>query len=378
MKRSIKALFFMLPLLVVLSVCTPVSTFWDNNMHVVEAAKKKVKLNCSNKTLLKGKTFQLKLKNNKKKIKWTSSKKSVASINRKGKVVAKKVGKTTITAKVGKKKYKCKITVENPHISNASLTVYQGEDINLYMEGTSQYYEWKSSNKSVVSINAYGEPRAVGVGECTVYTKMLGKTFSCKVKVKEPFVKDDALKAISKREVVTKSGILLYLTNNYMHDCRIWVDVTFQNGQKSIKSEDNNVVIGSQKSTVLFIKSIDDDGSDVVKFSQYSIKYDIDDPVANGYFICNDTITYSTRYGDNSVLAILNSSINKTCFVSATIIYYKDGKIIDADTDCTELSAKGSDIINFSFPYEYNEDYDCIYTTPDNYEVIISEAYYSE
>ena len=76
------------------------------------AAKKKVSLNKTKLTLTAGKTYKLKLKNNKKKVKWTSSKKSVATVTSKGKVTAKKAGTATITAKVAKKKYKCKLTVK--------------------------------------------------------------------------------------------------------------------------------------------------------------------------------------------------------------------------------------------------------------------------
>lgn len=76
------------------------------------SAAKKVKLNKTKVTLKVGKTVTLKLKNNKKKVKWTSSNKKVATVTSKGKVKAKKAGKATITAKVGKKKYKCKVTVQ--------------------------------------------------------------------------------------------------------------------------------------------------------------------------------------------------------------------------------------------------------------------------
>ena len=75
--------------------------------------KKKVALNKTKLTLTVGKSYKLKLKNNKKKIKWSSSKKKVATVSKTGKVKAKKAGTTRITAKVGKKKYVCKVTVKN-------------------------------------------------------------------------------------------------------------------------------------------------------------------------------------------------------------------------------------------------------------------------
>lgn len=75
-------------------------------------AAKKVKLNKSKISMFVGKSYTLKLKNNKKKIKWSSSKKKVATVSKKGKVKAKKKGTCKITAKVGKKKYVCKVTVK--------------------------------------------------------------------------------------------------------------------------------------------------------------------------------------------------------------------------------------------------------------------------
>ena len=75
-------------------------------------AASKVKLSKTKTTIYVGKTVTLKLKNNKKKVKWTTSNKKIATVSKKGKVKGKKAGKVTITAKVGKKKYKCKITVK--------------------------------------------------------------------------------------------------------------------------------------------------------------------------------------------------------------------------------------------------------------------------
>lgn len=75
------------------------------------AAKSKVKLNKGKVTLIVGQKTKLKLKNYKKKIKWSSSKKKVATVNKQGVVRAKKKGTAKITAKAGKKKYICRVTV---------------------------------------------------------------------------------------------------------------------------------------------------------------------------------------------------------------------------------------------------------------------------
>ena len=79
---------------------------------LVANAKKKIRLNKKKVTLVVGEKTKLKLKNNKKKVKWSSSKRTVAIVSSKGVVTAKKKGTATITAKAGKKKYTCKVTVK--------------------------------------------------------------------------------------------------------------------------------------------------------------------------------------------------------------------------------------------------------------------------
>ena len=75
--------------------------------------KPKQKLNYKKVTMLVGQTKKLKIKNKRKKakVKWYSKNESIAKVTKKGKVIAKNIGKTTIIAKVKKKKYKCKIVV---------------------------------------------------------------------------------------------------------------------------------------------------------------------------------------------------------------------------------------------------------------------------
>lgn len=83
-----------------------------------QPAQAKTRLNKTKLTISVGQKVTLKVKGSRKKAKWSSSNKKVATVSRKGKVRAKKAGKTTITAKVGKKKYRCKITVISIKIPN--------------------------------------------------------------------------------------------------------------------------------------------------------------------------------------------------------------------------------------------------------------------
>lgn len=84
-------------------------------------AAKKAKISKSKLTLKVGQTKKLSVKNltkkQKKKLKWSSNKKKIASVNKSGKVTAKKKGTAKITAKVGKKKYTCTVKVKSSNVT---------------------------------------------------------------------------------------------------------------------------------------------------------------------------------------------------------------------------------------------------------------------
>lgn len=106
--------------LTVFLLAVTISAF--GNLESVKA-NSKIKISDSKITLTVGQSKTLKVKGTKKKAKWSSSKKSIATVNKKGKVVAKKAGNAIVTAKIGKKKYKCKVTVKNKRKSqNTNIT----------------------------------------------------------------------------------------------------------------------------------------------------------------------------------------------------------------------------------------------------------------
>ena len=84
------------------------------------------KLSKSSATLLTGGTAKLKLKNTKLNVSWTSSKRDVASVSG-GVVTAKNAGTTIITATAEGQNYTCEITVKQPVIKKAALTVKVGK-----------------------------------------------------------------------------------------------------------------------------------------------------------------------------------------------------------------------------------------------------------
>lgn len=118
------------------------------NLNPVNA-KAKAKISSKKITLTVGQSKTLKVKNIKKKVKWSSSKKAVATVSKKGKVVAKKAGSATITAKVGKKKYKCKVTVKNKEKTQTTTT--QTTPVNTLGTRTNP-----DNPRNGVTVNNYG------------------------------------------------------------------------------------------------------------------------------------------------------------------------------------------------------------------------------
>lgn len=102
MRKTSKFLSMFMSIVLILTMLTGMNT----------NAAVKNKLNKTKVTIRVGQTVKLKVKKNKKKVKWSSKNKKVATVTKKGKVKGKKEGKTYIIAKVGKKKYRCRIIVK--------------------------------------------------------------------------------------------------------------------------------------------------------------------------------------------------------------------------------------------------------------------------
>lgn len=86
------------------------------------------------------------------KVKWSSSNKAIVSVNKKGKIVARRAGKAKITAKYGKKKAVFVVTVKNTPCVASSIrkeneTMYRIERTEWGADGSSStssyyYYSW--------------------------------------------------------------------------------------------------------------------------------------------------------------------------------------------------------------------------------------------
>lgn len=144
--------------------------------------KSSIKLSHSSKVLVVGKSFKLKLKGAKSKVTWKNSNKKVIKVSKSGKVTAKKKGKATVTAISGDTKKKCKVTVEEPYLSQTSIVMYVDEEIDLQLLGCAHYPEWESEDDYIAEVYD-GTVYAWSSGETVIKARIHGKTYKCVVTV---------------------------------------------------------------------------------------------------------------------------------------------------------------------------------------------------
>ncbi|MDO4343892.1 MAG: Ig-like domain-containing protein [Eubacteriales bacterium] len=176
-----------------------------------------VKLNKKSISIFKGKTYTLRMQGTTEKVTWSSNKKSIATVNKNGKVTAKKKGKAVITAKVGSKKYTCSVTVKQPvtsvTLSKKTLTMNQGNSVAISAvtkptTANNRKVKWSSSNKKVATVTAKGLIKAVGKGTATITAKAAdgsGKKATCKVTVTAKSIKVTSL-TLNKKKMSVQEG----------------------------------------------------------------------------------------------------------------------------------------------------------------------------
>ncbi len=172
-------------------VCTSIISMPTN----AEAAAK-VKLSATNQTMYVGGSFTLKVKNPKgKKATYKTSDKKVATVNKKGKVTAKSVGKATIsvTVKGIKKAAKCTVTVKQgvKSIQTASqVYVQKGKSLKLNygvtpsnVDKKAKKMTFKTSKKKIATVDKKGTIKGKKPGKAKITMQSAGGSAKATVKV---------------------------------------------------------------------------------------------------------------------------------------------------------------------------------------------------
>ena len=129
------------------------------------------------------------------KVDWKSSNKSIATVDKKGKVQAKKEGDIEITLIVnGKDVDICQVEIEEVKSEKPKTPIYKlsAEEMTLKvnktgvltMEGVedASEIEWTSDDSSVATVSN-GEVTAIQAGTTNILASIAGKSYKCKVKV---------------------------------------------------------------------------------------------------------------------------------------------------------------------------------------------------
>ena len=178
-------------------------------------------INKSEATIEMGKKVKLKVTGTKQKVKWKSSNKKVAKVTKKGSVKGVRGGTAVITATVKGRQYTCNITVIEPSISHASISIAKGATFQLSVNNTSQKKTWKSSNKKIAKVSKKGLVTGVKAGKVKITAKVGKKKCVCEVTVQDASGSsssgtENTSYIPEKAEKYGKlTGTVTYLYNNY-------------------------------------------------------------------------------------------------------------------------------------------------------------------
>lgn len=165
----------------------------------VKVQKTTICLSAASITLENGETAKLRVStSNGHPVTFKSAKTSVASVSEKGVIQAKKPGSTVITVTADKTSKSCKVTVRKPSVrlNKSSVSLYRKGKIKLSVTSTSKSEsKWKSSKKSVATVEDDGTITAVKHGTAIITVTVDGVSKSCEVTVKKPKIrfKDDGI-----------------------------------------------------------------------------------------------------------------------------------------------------------------------------------------
>ena len=71
-------------------------------------------------------------------------------------------------------------------INKTKATVYAGKTTTLKVSGTKKAVKWSTSNKNIATVSSKGKVTAKKAGTATITAKVSGKSYKCKVTVKNP------------------------------------------------------------------------------------------------------------------------------------------------------------------------------------------------
>ncbi len=202
---------------------------------------------------------------------YSSSDSSVATIDTKGKIKAKKSGKTTITARVASENISTSIDIfvkekklEKIYLSVDNLSLKKGDKTKIqaffYPSDASSQITYTSSDSNVVSVNSKGEVTALKEGSAIITVKGENNiSTSCKVTVDKDIVKANDI-IISSLSDNVNVGSTINLSSIVKPDNATDKSVTYSSSDNSVAVVDSNGVVKGIKSGNVVISATNSSG----------------------------------------------------------------------------------------------------------------------
>ena len=151
------------------------------NMVNVDAKKKHINHTFLNLWVGQKKTLKV---SGCKSAKWSTTNPSIAKINKKGRLVARKIGYVRAIGTYGHKKYKCEVLVEKvPKIYPLVSKVGIGQTIKFDLINNDRLVKWSTSKKAKMTLKKNGCAKIKKTGTVTVKAKVDGTVFKKKIKI---------------------------------------------------------------------------------------------------------------------------------------------------------------------------------------------------
>ncbi len=175
------------------------NTASDNNSDKKEETKEKGKLTLEKKkiTVEKGKNAKIEITSDvNTKVTYTSSDPSIATVNKNGKIIAKKKGTVTITVSANGKEKEVTVTVEpakkastiklskKMKLSDTKTSLKKGAKLTIKKAAGTGKVTYRSSNSKIATVSAKGVIKAKKKGTVTIFVENGKKTVKLKITVK--------------------------------------------------------------------------------------------------------------------------------------------------------------------------------------------------
>lgn len=186
-----------------------------------------------------------------KKVTWKSSDSKIVSVNKYGKVTAKKAGSAVITAKLKDTYASCLVSVNKTDISinQTSAHIQRGESIKLTaVTSNGSNVTWKSKKTSIATVDEYGTVVGKKPGETIITCSADKSQVTCHITVDYPMV------------TLNQSFITLYRGQNAKLYAEVSSNVkpTWKTNRKSIATVDQNGNITALKNgTAVITATVD-------------------------------------------------------------------------------------------------------------------------